>query len=306
MDKRNKLVKAATVALLAVCMMATAACGQKPTQGEAPQQAAANTGGTPGDIGGTKQAEAPKTTTAADVFTKSMEAAAKLESFSVNMNVKQTIEQAANKMDMQSKIDMDVVMKPQLSFKQTLAMNMMGQDVKLETYLTKDGVFMREPKSGQWMRLPKEQTDQLMSGISEDQVDPSKQLQKLKQFTDDLTMTESGDDYVIKLSANGAKFNDFLKNEMKQYAGNNPGLEQLLDQNGSAVNFKKMDYTFAIDKKSLFPKTMQMNMEFEMDAEGQKVNMVQNLEGTYANYNAVKSIELPKEALDAQPIGATR
>ncbi|MEF3301973.1 DUF6612 family protein [Paenibacillus sp. GYB003] len=304
--RTNKWTRAAATALLAVSMMAVAACGQKPEQ-DGSKQAAAPNAETPAKAPESNQTtETPKPKTAGDVFMKSMEATAKLESFSVNMNMKQAIEQAGQKMDIQSKIDMDVVMKPQMAFKQTMSMNMMGQDVKLESYMTKDGFFMKQGEPGQWMKLPKEQSDLITSAMSEAQLDPSKQLDKLKQFANDFTMTENGNDYTVKLSANGDKFNEFIQNEMKELLGKNPGAEQLLQQSGATPNIKKVEYTFAIDKKTNFPKSMNVIMDMEIEVEGQKTHMVQNMEGTYANYNGIKEIVVPKEALEAKPVGATQ
>lgn len=285
MRKRRKFVQTAAAALIVVCLMGMTACGQKPTK----QASSPNAGETAG--------KAQKS--AADIFAKSMEASAKLESFSVSMNTKQSFDQAGNKTDIQSKIDMDVIMKPQMSFKQSVTMNSAGKDVKIEEYLTKDGLYMKDLSSGQWMKIPKEQMDTIMSSISKKQLDPSKQFEKLKQFANDFTLTENSDEYTIKLTANGDKFKEFLKNELKSAMGDNPGMEQLL-QSTSAAKITALDYTFVIDKKTQLMKSLNMNLELEMDVQGQKISMVQHLEGSYANYNGVKPFELPKEALDAK------
>lgn len=299
----------ALAAVLLVGMLLLAACGQKP---ENPGAGGANS---PGQNeagahppGGTSPAPSGKPaeqgkTAGADVFAKTIEASAKLESFSVAMNTKQTIEQAGTKTDIQSKIDMDVIMKPQMSFKQALAMNMAGQEMKMDMYLTKDGFYMQNAPTGQWMKLPREQMDQLMGGLTNAEMDPSKQLEKLKQFADDFAISESGGDYVVKLSATGDKFNDFLKNELKESMGGNPQLGDVLNQSMSAVSFKQVEYTYTVDKKTYNPKSMKVSMDMEMDIQGQKMRLVQTIDGAYSNYNAIKEIVVPKEALEAQAIG---
>ncbi|MFK7691803.1 DUF6612 family protein [Paenibacillus sp. HJGM_3] len=298
MRLRNYLAQSAAVLLLTASLISLTACSQKPQESGATPTASAGVG----DSSIKTVNEKPKSVTASDVIAKTMETSAKLESFSVSMNTKQTIEQAANKMDIQAKIEMDIVQKPQLTFKQSMSMQMMGQDVKMDMYLTKDGFFMKEPTSGQWMKLPRDQMDQIMSTMSEDQMDPLKQLDKLKAFASDFTLSETNDDYTVKLTANGEKFNEFIKNEMKAYMGNNPNMETMLNQTTSAVKITSVDYSFTIEKKTQYPKSMKVNMDLEMDLQGQKMRMVQNIDGTYSNYNGIKEIALPKEALEANAV----
>lgn len=297
MKKRNKVWRTTAVAILSVCLLA--ACAQKPEENGVNPTAAPNV-----SEPAVKPSETTKSKLASDVIMKTMVVSSKLESFSVKMNTKQTIEQAAGKMDLQAKIDMDLVMKPQMSFKQSMTMNMMGQDMKMDSYFTKDGFFMKEPTSGQWMKLPREQMDQMMGAISEEQLDPSKQLEKLKPFANDFALTESNDDYTVKLSAGGDKFNEFIKKEMKSYLGSSPELDQLMNQGASSFKISNVEYTFTIDKKTQFPKSMKVFMDMEMDVQGQKMRIVQNLDGTYTNFNGIKEIVLPKEALEAKSVGA--
>jgi len=306
MKKQTKLKKAATSVLLVLCVAALAACGQKPAEpaGQTPAASNGTEASSPAKTGETpKPAETPKASTASEIFMKSMEVTAKLDSYTVNMNAKQNIEQGANKMDIQSKIDMDVVMKPQMSFKQTMSMNMMGQDMKMEIYMTKDGIFMKESTTGQWMKLPQEQIDQVMGALSSEQLDPAKQFEKLKEFANDFTMTESGDTYTVVLSANGDKFNDFIQKEIQNNMGSDPAMQEVVKQAASGMKITKMEYSFTIDKKTYYPKNMKVNMDFDMDVQGQKMRMIQAIDGTYANYNGVKEITVPKEALEAPAAG---
>ncbi|PYI55695.1 DUF6612 family protein [Paenibacillus flagellatus] len=300
--------KTAGTVLCAVCIAVVSACGQKPADpGETKPVASAPNAETSAKSG--DQSKAPQTPalkTAADVYAKTVEESAKLESVTVNMNMKQTIEQGADKMDIQSKIDMDVVMKPTMSFKQAISMNMAGQDVKMEMYLTKDGFFMKEPTTGQWMKLPAEQMNQIMSAMSGNQMDPTKQLEKMKPFANDFTMDESGDQYVVKLSASGDKFNEFIRNEIAANMGSDPELGEMLKQSADAMKIKKVEYAFGIDKKTFYPKTMNVSMDLDMDVQGQTVKLVQQIDGTYTGYNNIKEIAVPKEALEAKPVGAAQ
>ncbi|GAA3406297.1 DUF6612 family protein [Paenibacillus hodogayensis] len=301
----KKWTKTATTTLLAASIALLGACGQKP---EEPTSAAPPVTANEKEAGAktetsTSKPEAPKTTGASDVFAKTLEASAKLESYAVSMNSKQNIDQNGTKMDIVSKIDMDIVMKPQMSFKQVMSMNSAGQDMKMESYFTKDGFVMKDPTSGQWMKLPKEQMDLVLSQMSEEQLDPAKQMEKLKQFANDFTMTESGGDYKVTLLANGDKFNDFIKSELKGL-GDQGALGGAVGDSMAGMKVTKMEYTFTVDKKTYNPKAILMNMDLEMDVQGQKVRMSQQMDGTYSNYNGIKEIVVPKEAMEAKTLGA--
>ena len=300
MFKRKRMAKLVMTALLGGSLLALSACGQKGTETGAsasPGAASVSPSAAASASPSAKPSQAPEAKGAAAIYAKSIEGAAKLESFSVSMNIKQNIEQGGNKTDMTSKLDMDVVMKPEQTFKQVMSTNMMGQDIKMEMYFVKDGFFMKDMTSGTWMKLPQEQMNAALQGASEEQLDPSKQLDKLKAFTDDMELTESGDAYTIKLNASGDKFNDFIKNELKN-SGNAEQMDALVGaMSGMKVN--KMAYTFTIDKKNYFPKAMTVDMDMEMDIQGQKISMVQSIDGTYSNYNSVKEIVVPKEALES-------
>ncbi|MGW9607781.1 DUF6612 family protein [Heyndrickxia sporothermodurans] len=41
-----------------------------------------------------------------------------------------------------------------------------------------------------------------------------------------------------------------------------------------------------------------MTQEMEMAMEGQKINLKQEMKGTYSNYNKVNEIKVPKEVKD--------
>ncbi|WP_409341872.1 DUF6612 family protein [Paenibacillus sp. MBLB4367] len=305
MTQRKRMAKLIMAALLGGSLLAVTACGQKAADTGAQPSASASPGGaasvspsaSASASPSAKPSEAPQAGGAAAVFAKSIEGAAKLESYTVSMNMKQQIEQGGNKTDIASKIDMDLVMKPETMFKQVMSMNTAGQNVNMEMYYVKNGLYMKDPTSGSWMKLPAEQMNAAIQGLSNEQFDPSKQLDKLKAFTNDMVLSESGDTYTIKLTASGDKFNDFIINELKS-SGDKESMDAMLSAM-SGLKVKSMEYTISIDKKTYFPKSLVMAMDMEMEIQGQKMHLVQNIDGTYSNYNSVKEIVVPKEALES-------
>lgn len=298
MRKRKSMKKTAAVALLAGLLLVTA-CGQKPT--EADPSASGNPGieaqtpAAPGSTNEPAKTEPVKTAKGSEVFEKALNASAKLESFKAVMTMKQNMDINGQKMDMVTKVDMDMMVKPKLAFKQAMEMTAAGQATKMDMYYTGEGLFLRESTNGQWMKLPAEALEQAQGLIQQDQMDLAKQMEKLKQFADDMQVSESADSYTIKLKASGEKFNDFIKNELGSLTGGQ--MDEMMSAAMSGVNVKSLEYTYVVDKKNYYPTSMIMNMAMEMDVQGQKINMVQHMEGTYSSYNSIKSITVPAEAL---------
>ncbi|MGX1826560.1 DUF6612 family protein, partial [Heyndrickxia sporothermodurans] len=74
-----------------------------------------------------------------------------------------------------------------------------------------------------------------------------------------------------------------------------------LKENADALNnitFKNVNYEIFIDKKTFNVNSLNMTQEMEMAMEGQKINLKQEMKGTYSNYNKVNEIKVPKEVKD--------
>ncbi|GAB2676030.1 DUF6612 family protein [Paenibacillus thermoaerophilus] len=308
MASTKALPKLLAAVLLTAGTLTLAACGAgKNTDGEtgsssSASPSAAASASPPASAQPTVQPSAsPASLSAADIYAKSTEATAKLDSFAVSMNMKQLIDQGGNKLDVDTDIVMDLALKPKAAFKQQMTMKAQGQQLEMELYLIEDGLFLKEPTSGQWARLPAEQLEQVMQGISQEALDPAKQLEKMKPFLNDLAMSESDSHYTIKLSASGDKFNNFLRKELENNASLGGGGANL---GTLGMNVKKADYTFSIDKKTFYPDTMKIEMDMEMNNQGQPFNISQTMQGEYSKFNEIKEITVPSEALNAPEVTA--
>src|SRR5690606_14598340 len=100
-----------------------------------------------------------------EVLKKSTEASQELKSFSVKMNMNQEMSSGAEgeNMNIDSVIDMDVTTDP-MAFYQKMAMSMAGaeESFDMESYFNEDGMFLYDAAGKQWMKFPKEMSDDLI------------------------------------------------------------------------------------------------------------------------------------------------
>ncbi len=232
-----------------------------------------------------------------EVLTKSTEASEDLKSFSVKMDMSQNISSDSEEesMSIDSVIDMDVTTDP-IAFYQKMTMSMGGaeESYDIESYFTEDGMFLYDAEGEQWMKFPKEMSDDLLQ-MSSQQTNPGEELKKLQEFVDDFTFEQDAKSYILKLKANGEKFNDFVKETAQET------LPAELAANGEMLENMKIngvEYEIVINKETFYPSILNMVMEMEITAEGQTIAMKQNMNGQYSNYNKADAITVPQEVID--------
>ncbi|PAE24611.1 DUF6612 family protein [Bacillus sp. 7894-2] len=229
------------------------------------------------------------------VLKKSTEASEELKSFSVKMDMSQEMSSGAEgeNMNIDSVIDMNVTTEP-MAFYQKMTMSMAEESYDIESYFTEEGMFLYEAAKQQWMKFPKEMSDDLLQ-MSSQQTNPGEELKKLQEFVDDFTFEQDAKSYILKLKADGEKFNDFVKETAAET------LPPELAANGEMLdnmNIKGVEYEIVIDKETFYPSVLNMIMDMEITAEGQTISMKQNMNGQYSNYNKVEAIAVPQEVLD--------
>ena len=112
-------------------------------------------------------------------------------------------------MNSKIKMDMDMVMEP-LAMYQKMDVDMGEQGkMEMEIYMTDAGFFMKDPESGQWIKLPGEMYEE-MSG-QDGGADPTLDMNIFKEFVEDFKFEQTDDDYILTLSAAGEKFSKLFK-----------------------------------------------------------------------------------------------
>lgn len=227
--------------------------------------------------------EENKDLSAVEVYEKSLEATEELKSFSLATDIQQSVsmgEQEEQKIEMSS--EGDFTMDP-LSYH--LVTEAMGQNI--EMYYIQDGLYFKDPNSGNWLKGPKDLINQF-SQAGTMQQSPEKQLDMLQDYSDSLTMDETEDGYVIHLEAN--------EEDMKQF------IEKALS-NGGAVpkntieqfTIDHLAFDLTISKDQYYPKLIDMKMDISMEQQGNTVSVKQEIQSTYDEYNEIEEVRIPED-----------
>lgn len=225
---------------------------------------------------------------AEQLFDKLLAAQDDLKSFTADITMDQDMVYGEENMKTSTKILMDYVSDNE--FSQKLSTSAAGQNIDMEMYYVEEGLFIFQEGQDQWMKAPKDMVDQLMQ-MDDSQTDPYAQIIQLKDLSEHFEVKEEGDTYVLTIKAGGEEFNEFIKETaLEQFAGDDVDAEKLLD--GMKIN--STDYHIVIDKETYFPVTVKIDMDMTMTQEDEKVDMKQNINMTYSNYNEIEKIELPE------------
>ena len=239
-----------------------------------------------------------------EVFEKSLAQSEKVESLSAALDMVQLIEVPSQgvSMDTTSKMTMDMNVEPLSIYqKGTTSMTVPGEEassqppeMEIESYMTEEGFFIKDSMSQEWVKLPSDMYDQMMA-MSENQADPSQQLNDLKPFMDDFTFEQTDTEYVLKLAASGEKFNELIQ---KQLGESMPDMMLEQEEMLKDMKIQKVDYEIFIDKKTFNTTALNMVMDMTIPVEGEEMKLSQDLKSTFSNYNAVEPIKIPQEILE--------
>ena len=238
------------------------------------------------------------------VFDKSLAQSESIKSLNAEVKMSQSIEVPSQNVEMNTvtNMNMDMFVEPlsiyQKGTTSTLVpgedSSVQPQEVEIESYMTDKGFFMHHSVSAQWVKLPEDMYEQMMS-MSQKQADPSQQLKDLEMFKDDFSFEQTEDMYVLKLSASGDKFNELIKKQVTETI-----TAMKLDQENMLkdMNIEKVDYEIFIDKKTFNTSAFNMNLEMTVTVEGEEMKMSQDLKSTFDKFNEIEPITVPQEVLD--------
>lgn len=232
--------------------------------------------------------------TAAEVLENANAAAETQESMHSDMEIKQTLQMGEDEQHINSTIDMDIILEP-LAMRQTMNMQMEGEEMAIEQYMTEEGFFMKNPESGEWMKFPDEMYEEItgqMSSATEAPVDFS----MYEKFAQDFTFEETNDEYVLTLEGSGEKFSELMKDmlEKNMPAGTDQSMLEEVD-----MKVDKIDLRFTVDKKTFFTKDFDMDMVMIMEQQGEQIKVIQTIKGMMSKINEIEEIKVPKDILES-------
>lgn len=241
---------------------------------------------------------------AQEIFDKTMERQKELTSATANMDVSQVMtvdmDGETQKIKTATKGTMDMILSPlAMKMDADMTMDLMGEtmEMPMDMYMTEDqGIFMQDPTSDAWMKLPSDQLDAVLES-TDVQVDQTAQLEQLKEFVDDFTMEETDEDYVLTLNLNDEKFNSLIKDQAASALGDTGTTSdaEVLE----SMNVSDGMYKLTIDKETYDLTDLVMDFLMTMDVEGETMEMDTSSTISYTDFNHLTSIEIPQDIIDS-------
>lgn len=224
-----------------------------------------------------------------EVYEKMMDASEDIKSFAMDMEMEQEIIEGDNEpVPTQSAIHSKVVQEP-IGLEQKVKMTIGDQTMETEQYLTEEGFYMYDPAQKMWMKYSEGHED-LMAQIQADSgLDQTQTLSELESFIEDFTFKQNEDEFILTLDADDEKFNTLVQQELSS------GSVEMNDIKDIEIN--GVEYEIFVDKKTYLPNQMNILMNINMSADGQKVTLKQDIDTAYSDYNSIDTISIPEEAL---------
>ena len=237
-----------------------------------------------------------------EVFTRSTEASNEVESLHADVLTNQLMlmGEEGMEMDVTYNLSMDMTAEP-LAFHQTAETSIISEDIEnenpmtMEMYYTEEGMFLYEPAMDMWLKMPDDSLMDMEELINQDSVDPSEQLEQLQMYQDDFVFEESEDEYILKLDASGEEFKALLDEQMESTLGQMEiEAQMVLDD----MTINSASYEIYIDKETFLTNSMNVEMDMDMNIEGDTMNILSDSQTTYSQYNEIGEITVPEEVLE--------
>ena len=232
-----------------------------------------------------------------EVFNKTIEEAnGDIDSFENNMKLKQITEDGEKKVTMDTDTAMKVILEP-FNLQQNMEISMeMGEEKEgytVEAFLTDDGFYMYQSNQDMWVKLPAENTEQLFQ-TQNGQQNPAQQLKQFEDFIEDFSIDQNDKNYILTLNTS-KEIEKYLKEIAKAQMSQTTEVgADYFDK----MKFNKVDYEIHIDKETYRLTNLKMIMDYNTEMDGDSVRVVQDVQSEYMNYNEVKEIKVPAEAIE--------
>lgn len=238
------------------------------------------------------------------VYEKTMKRQQELTSTKADMNMDMDIEMTLDgetvKMTSSSALKMETVIDPlQFSIEGTTSMidSSNGEKVEfpMKMYMNqKDGFYLYEETAGGWLKLPNEEYEEILEAAGM-QNDAKEQLKQLQQFVNDFKFEQTKESFVLTLDAEGEKFLEFIKEQANAALGEE-GEGLFADLN--SLTFDNANYELTIDKKTFDLTKLVIDMAMNINEDGVESKISQSATIHYYDFNSIKSITIPQEAID--------
>lgn len=188
-------------------------------------------------------------------------------------------------MHMISDMEMEMTMDPLVSHMKIKVQSpgTAESDQFQEVYTTTEGMYTDQ--YGEWIKITGEGISQDPEEIKESYMSDDA-IRTLREMEENLVVTEVGDAYHLSFEGSGEDAEKLLDRQIdRELAGD--------------ITLNNLKYLYVVDKQTYKPRSVDMDMDFEMDTEVGRMAVKQQVKGIFSKINEITEIVIPQEILDA-------
>ncbi|GAF19169.1 hypothetical protein JCM19046_3800 [Bacillus sp. JCM 19046] len=171
----------------------------------------------------------------------------------------------------------------------------MGMTIGMEQYIQDGIMYMQNPMGGEWLKM--DMSDEL--AMTEDyKMDTQEQIDLLLDSSDQVTMTEDGDSYVLTLEGDEASYQELIQSFMEMGQDDMMMSGQDMEMMMESLDIENMSYTLRINQDTFLQEAVTMAVDMMIEEEGEMVTVSMNVDGTFSMYDEIDEIDVPQEAID--------
>ncbi len=232
---------------------------------------------------------------ATDVLQKSNEAMSSLDSYSSKTMMEITMPDitTGESITIPINTEEDVTFNP-FAMHQIVTTSTPDGEETLESYWTEEGFYQEDPVEG-WVKLPSELTeglDELMAMTT-----AGDQVAQAEALGEDMTVEDTGDAYQLNYEGDGEALMEAVLASFESMMGEEDAsmsMEGMMEE----INFNDISYEMTVEKETFYLTEMSMYIDMDISAEGESMNMIQNMEMSISNFNGVEPITVPEDVLN--------
>lgn len=244
-----------------------------------------------------KEASGPP---AMEVYKKALAAAEEIDSLQIDFEM----DQQANVDGMDMHVVTDVIVQanydPLVMHQDGVFVIDMGKgntyEMDFEAYITEDDMYYYLGMLGQWINVNGPMAE-LMDDAIEVDVFPSPydQLTLFEKSLDKVTLSNSGNEYILSIDADMSTYKDIYRELLKPYGQDS--LDEWIERGEFLVDadIEKFIIDMYIDKETFMTTHFEMNMLFHFVDDGAIFSIEQTIKGEYSKINEIGTIEIPEE-----------
>jgi uncharacterized protein involved in high-affinity Fe2+ transport len=163
-----------------------------------------------------------------------------------------------------------------------------------DVYMSGGYVYTNDPASG-WYK----QKMDAAGGVSSGMMTP-KDLEELNKYAENITMTETGNEYKLSFDIGPEYFEKALGASTDQSTQTTPGSKELEEMMKSLIKGIQMSLTYTIDKSTMLAKSAKINMTMKDAPMMGDISIAMDM--AFSDYNAPVQVALPEEAKSAKEV----